>query len=136
MRGHGFKRSGVPHLRTGFLVQFSNPPRPLWTSSVPGAKGSIEGGLRGSLAAEDQVCDETEDRESDRDREPERPAHATNPRVLIYPQGDQEKRDVQPEEEQPEHGRRRGRRGLERERDIWIGNGRGTPSCEVRSGAG
>ena len=72
----------------------------------PLSEGSFDNGLRGALATKDQVCDESEDRESERDREPERPAHATNPRVLIHPQGDQEKRDVQPEQEQPEHGRR------------------------------
>src|SRR5712691_8334377 len=88
-----------------------------------------------AFSSKNQVSDEAENRQTERDREPERPSHATKSRILMDPQGDQEKRDVQTEEEQPEYSRRRGRRSLERERDIRIGDGRGSPSCAVRSEA-
>ena len=61
----------------------------------PLSEGSFDNGLRGALATKDQVCDESEDRESERDREPERPPHAAKAGVLMDPQGDKEKRDVQ-----------------------------------------
>jgi len=104
-------------------------------ASVRVRKWSFQDGLRRSLAAKDQVRDESEDWEGERDGEPERPSHPTKSRILMYPQGHQEKRDVQTEEKQPEHGRRRGRRGLEREGGIRKSDGRGGPSCAVRSGA-
>jgi len=51
--------------------------------------------LCGSFAAENQVCDEPEDRKGERDHEPEGSPHPAKAGVLMYPQGDKEKRDVQ-----------------------------------------
>ena len=50
------------------------------------------------------------------------------------PQSHQEKRDVQAEEEQPEHSRRGGSCRLERKGGFRKSDGRGGPSCAVRSG--
>jgi len=54
------------------------------TILVVHARGSF-GGLRGPLAAKNQVSDEAEDRECEGNREPEWPFHAAQAGVLMDP---------------------------------------------------